>query len=61
MVYDLRLYNSQVEVIVMHNIVQIDEFKVSYTWVGSTLQFKDQERNSLYEIRFGQDRRAARP
>ena len=60
-VYDLRLYSSQVEVIVMHNIVQIDEFKVPYTWVGSTLQFRDQERNSMYEIRFGQDKRAARP
>jgi hypothetical protein len=36
----------------MHNIVQIDEFTVPYTWAGSTLQFDDDDRHSRYEIRF---------
>lgn len=60
-VYNLRLYSSQVEVVVMHNIVQIDEFRVPYAWVGGTLQFKDRDRNSVYEIRFGVDKPTPRP
>ena len=55
-VYTMRLRSSQVEVVVMHNVVQIDEFTVPYEWVGSTLQFKDDDRNSVYEIRFAQGR-----
>jgi len=50
--YTLQLHSSQVEVVVMHNIVQIDEFTAPYEWVGNTLQFKDDDRNSRYEIRF---------
>jgi len=53
-VYNLQLRSSQVEVIVMHNVVQIDEFTVPFEWVGNTLQFKDDDRNSVYEIRFAQ-------
>ena len=53
-VYTMRLRSSQVEVVVMHNVVQIDEFTVPYEWVGSTLQFKDDDRNSVYQIRFAQ-------
>ena len=55
-VYTMRLRSSQVEVVVMHNVVQIDEFTVPYEWVGSTLQFKDDDRNSVYQIRFAQGR-----
>ena len=55
-VYTMRLRSSQVEVVVKHNVVQIDEFTVPYEWVGSTLQFKDDDRNSVYEIRFAQGR-----
>jgi hypothetical protein len=51
-VYHLKLNSSQVEVVVMHNVVQIDEFTVPYTWVGSTLQFDDDDRHSRYEVRF---------
>ena len=50
--YNMKLHSSQVEVVVMHNVVQIDEFTVPYEWVGSTLQFTDDERNSRYEVRF---------
>lgn len=53
-VYNMKLNSSQVEVVVMHNVVQIDEFTVPYEWVGSTLQFKDDDRSSIYEIRFAQ-------
>lgn len=53
-VYNLQLHSSQVEVVVMHNIVQIDGFTVPYEWVGNTLQFTDGDRNSRYEIRINQ-------
>ena len=53
-VYRLRLRSSQVEVVVMHNVVQVDEFTVPFQWVGNTLQFRDDDRNSAYEIRFAQ-------
>ena len=56
-VYNMTLRSSQVEVIVMHNVVQIDEFTVPYEWVGNTLQFADDDRNSRYEIRFAQRKR----
>ena len=55
-VYNLKLHSSQVDVVVMHNVVQIDGFTVPYEWVGDTLQFKDDDRNSRYEIRFAQGR-----
>ena len=51
-VYTLQLRSSQVEVVVMHNVVQIDEFTVPYQWVGNTLQFVDDDRNARYEVRF---------
>ena len=51
-VYHLQLRSSQVEIVVMHNVVQIDEFVVPYEWVGHTLRFRDDERHSRYEIRF---------
>lgn len=51
-VYHLKLRSSQVEVVVMHNVVQIDEFIAPYRWVGSTLAFDDDERHTRYEIRF---------
>lgn len=56
-VYNMKLNSSQVEVVVMHNVVQIDEFTVPYEWVGSSLQFVDNDRNARYEIRFGDRKR----
>lgn len=56
-VYTLQLRSSQVDVVVMHNVVQIDEFSVPYEWVGDTLQFVDDDRNSRYELRFTRPRR----
>jgi hypothetical protein len=53
-VYHLQLRSSQVAVVVMHNVVQIDEFTAPFEWVGDTLQFRDDDRNSVYEIRFAQ-------
>jgi hypothetical protein len=56
-VYDLKLHSSQVDVVVMHHVVQIDAFTAAYEWVGQTLQFVDGERRARYEIRFAQARR----
>jgi proteasome assembly chaperone (PAC2) family protein len=50
MVYRLHLHSSQVDVVLMHGSMQIDDFTVPYEWVGDVLQFS--ERNSRYEIRF---------
>jgi len=52
LVYRLQLHSSQVEVVLMHGAVQVDEFTVPYEWVGRSLQFNDDERNVRYEVRF---------
>ncbi|HEY9239690.1 MAG TPA: hypothetical protein VIP10_12680, partial [Burkholderiaceae bacterium] len=59
-VYTLQLHGSRVDVIVMHNVVQIDGFSAPYEWLGQTLQFVDGERRSRYEVRFPPARGAAR-
>lgn len=51
-VYRLQMHSSQVEVVLMHGAMQIDEFTVPYEWVGRSLQFKDDERHVRYEVRF---------
>jgi hypothetical protein len=51
LVYHLTLHSSQVQVVLMHNAVVIDEFTVPYEWMGSALEFNDTERNSRYEVR----------
>ena len=51
-VYNMQLRSRQIEIVVMHNVVQIDELIAPYRWVGGTLQFSDDERHSRYEIRF---------
>lgn len=52
LVYRLQLHSSQVEVVLMHGAMQIDEFTVPYAWVGRSLQFTDDERRVRYEVRF---------
>lgn len=52
LVYRLQLHSSQVEVVLMHGAVQVDEFTVPYAWVGRSLQFTDDERQVRYEVRF---------
>jgi len=56
-VYDLKLRSSQVDVVVMHHVVQIDEFTAPYEWLGPTLQFVDNDRRSRYELRFAPAKR----
>ncbi len=57
-VYHLQLRSSQVEVVLTHGAVQIDEFTVPYAWAGSALTFVDDERSARYEIRFPETRPA---
>jgi hypothetical protein len=56
-VYNLQLRSSQVDVVVMHNIVQIDEFTAPFEWAGSALTFNDDGRRSRYELRFAARKR----
>ena len=50
-VYRLQLNSSQVEVVLMHGAVQVDEFVALYEWAGSSLQFTDADKNARYELR----------
>lgn len=52
-VYRLRLHSSQVDVVLMHGMMQIDGFTTFYDWAGSTLQFSDREKGLRYEVHFG--------
>ena len=56
-VYNIRLRSSQVEIVVMHNVVQIDEFTAPFEWSGSALTFDDNPRRSRYELRFAARKR----
>jgi hypothetical protein len=51
-VYNMQLRPRQVEIVVMHNVVEIDELITPYRWVGRTLTFNDDDRHSRYEVRF---------
>jgi hypothetical protein len=52
LVYRLQLHSSQVEVVLMHGFVEVDEFTVPYEWSGNLLTFTDDERKVRYEVRF---------
>ncbi|MEO8059143.1 MAG: hypothetical protein ABI671_12515 [Burkholderiales bacterium] len=58
-VYRLKLNSSQVEVVVMHGAMQIDEFVAHYEWAGNSLQFVDTDKNARYELKLG-ERKAAK-
>jgi len=50
-VYHLELRSSQLEVVLMHGTMQIDEFVAPYEWAGEALQFDDLEKRTRYELR----------
>lgn len=50
-VYRLKLNSSQVEVVLMHGSMQIDEFVAAYDWAGTALQFDDLDKRTRYELR----------
>jgi hypothetical protein len=50
-VYRLKLSSSQVEVVLMHGTMQIDEFVAAYDWAGTALQFDDLDKRTRYELR----------
>lgn len=50
-VYRLKLHSSQVEVVLMHGTMQIDEFVAAYDWAGTALQFDDIDKRTHYELR----------
>lgn len=51
-VYRLRLRSSQADVVLMHGPMQIDEFVADYRWAPQGLQFVDDEKSVLYEVRW---------
>jgi hypothetical protein len=58
-VYRLRIHSSQVDVVLMHGAVQVDEFTAAYQWIGRALRFND-GRSVRYEIRFPEPKPARR-
>lgn len=50
-VYQLQLHSSQVDVVLLHGTMQIDEFTANYAWAGRALQFADIDRQARYELR----------
>ncbi len=49
--YRLQLKSSQVQVVLMHGGMQVDEFVSNYEWVGRTLQFTDADKRARYALR----------
>ena len=53
-VYRLQLHSSQVEVVLMHGAVPIDEFVANYEWAdGPVLEFVDVDKRTRYALHFG--------
>ena len=63
-VYRLKLQpkreHGQLEVLLMHGTMQIDEFSAAYEWAANHLQFDDADKQTHYEVQFGERQRAAR-
>jgi len=59
-VYQLALHRDQLDLQTMHGQMQIDEFSTAYLWEGTTLRFKDPDKEVRYEVRIGTRRGAAR-
>jgi len=51
-VYRLTLRSTQVDIVLMHGAMQLDEFTTTYEWSGRTLRFRDDEHAARYEVRF---------
>jgi hypothetical protein len=56
-VFRLELRSAQVDVVLMHGTMQIDEFTAPCEWVGTTLRFTDAQKGLRYELRLGNRRR----
>ena len=54
--YRLQLKSSQIDVVLMHGSMQIDEFTSPYAWVGNALQFTDGDKRARYELTLGERR-----
>ena len=61
-IYDLSLQEGQIEVLLVHGRTLVDVWSARYSWDQHYLRFIDQERRTLYRVRFanpaqGQDSR----
>lgn len=48
--YRLELRSSQLDVVTMHGLMQIDGFVAPYEWAGTALRFDDLEKRTRYEL-----------
>ncbi|MBC7956199.1 MAG: hypothetical protein H7Y33_10065 [Cytophagales bacterium] len=49
--YQLWLYPSRLNAVLMHGNMQIHQFESGYVWQGLTLQFADTPKNARYELK----------
>ena len=49
---------GQLDVLLMHGSMQIDEFSSAYEWAANTLLFDDADKQTHYEVQFGKRQRA---
>ena len=59
--YRLQLNSSQVDVVLMHGAMQVDEFFGVWEWAGNSLKFADRDKNTRYELRLGKRQTARQP
>jgi hypothetical protein len=52
--------SGRLEVALMHGTMQIDEFSAPYEWIGSALRFNDADKQTRYEVQFGERQRGAK-
>ncbi len=57
--YQLQLRSHQVDVVLMHGAMQVDDFSAPFEWIGEALRFVDATRGLRYEIRFPAGRPSA--
>ncbi|MEO5696262.1 MAG: hypothetical protein ABIQ60_03900 [Burkholderiaceae bacterium] len=50
--YQLQLRSREVDVVLMHGTLQVDDFSAPFEWIGDVLRFVDIARGLRYEIRF---------
>ena len=56
----LQPKRGQLDVLLMHGTMQIDEFSAPYEWAANNLQFADADKQTRYEVQFGERQRAAK-
>ena len=55
-----RRERGRLGMLLMHGTMQIDEFSADYEWADDRLQFNHADKQTRYEVQFGERQRAVR-